>query len=186
MSAADPNVPDDALLELLARQAGTALLAAGWHVAVAESCTGGWIAKLLTDVAGSSQYFNAGFTTYSNESKTQTLGVPAGLLAEYGAVSAQAVMAMARGALRVGAAEIAVATSGIAGPTGGTADKPVGLVWFGIAAGPAAGGGAGSRARSDRQQFGGDRDEVRRQAVGHALRLIAAAAAAFRPPANRG
>ena len=179
------NIPDDAQLMLLARLAGAALVAVGWRVAVAESCTGGWVGKMLTDVAGSSEFFNAGFTTYSNDSKTQVLGVPASLITERGAVSADVVMAMARGALRVGQAEIAVATSGVAGPTGGTDDKPVGLVWFAVAASSGAGGGAGGRVRSDRQQFGGDRDEVRRQAVAHALRLISAAATAFRPP-NRG
>jgi nicotinamide-nucleotide amidase len=181
---ADTNIPDDAQLLLLARLAGAALVAVGWRVAVAESCTGGWIGKMLTDVSGSSEYFSAGFTTYSNASKTQVLGVPAGLIAEHGAVSADVVMAMARGALRAGLADIAVSTSGVAGPTGGTPEKPVGLVWFGIAASPSAGGGAGGRVRSDRQQFSGDPEEVRRQSVAHALRLIGAATMAFRP-ANR-
>jgi nicotinamide-nucleotide amidase len=182
---AEVNIPDDAQLLLLARLAGAALITVGWRVAVAESCTGGWVGKLLTDVAGSSEFFTAGFTTYSNDSKAQVLGVPATLIAERGAVSADVVLAMARGALRVGQADIAVATSGVAGPTGGTDEKPVGLVWFGIAASPTAGGGAGGRVRSDRQQFAGDRDEVRRQAAAHALRLISAAATAFRP-SNRG
>jgi nicotinamide-nucleotide amidase len=182
---AEINIPDDAQLLLLARLAGAALVAVGWRVALAESCTGGWVGKSLTDIAGSSDFFSAGFTTYSNDSKIFVLGVPSQLIAERGAVSAEVVMAMARGALRVGQADIALATSGIAGPTGGSDDKPVGLVWFGLAASGAAGGGAGGRVRSDRQQFGGDRDEVRRQSVAHALRLISAAASAFRP-LNRG
>ena len=151
-------IPDDRALLALAHAAGAALRAAGWRVATAESCTGGWIGKALTDVAGSSEFFSAGFTTYSNESKTLALDVPAALLAAHGAVSSAVVQAMAEGALRAGHAELAVATSGVAGPAGGTADKPVGLVWFGLACVPAAGGGV----RSERRMYSGDRAAVRR------------------------
>lgn len=167
---------DDRQLLALATAAGTMLQACGWRVAVAESCTGGWIAKALTDVAGSSGFFTAGFTTYSNESKQRVLGVPEPLLARHGAVSEAVVAAMAQGALRQGQAELALATSGVAGPSGGSAEKPVGLVWFGLAT-------AAGALRAECQRFQGDREAVRRQAVAHALRLIAAAA---QPPGATG
>jgi nicotinamide-nucleotide amidase len=167
-------IPDDRALLALARAAGAALCAAGWRVAVAESCTGGWIGKALTDVAGSSEFFTAGFTTYSNESKAAALGLSPALLAAHGAVSGEVVQAMAQGALRVGKANLAVATSGVAGPAGGTVDKPVGLVWFGLALAP----GAGSAVRAESRVYSGDRTAVRRQAVAHALGLVARAAAA--------
>jgi nicotinamide-nucleotide amidase len=161
--------PDDAALLVLAAAAGAALNAAGWHVATAESCTGGWVTKALTDVAGSSSFFTAGFATYSNEAKQRTLGVAAGTLAIHGAVSRQVVLEMALGAQRVGEADLAVAISGVAGPAGGTADKPVGCVWFGLA-------GPGGAVHAERHVFAGNREAVRRQAVAHALGLIAGAA----------
>ena len=108
--------------------------ARGLKVATAESCTGGLVAGALTDIAGSSDVFDRGFVTYSNEAKQQMLGVPAGTLQEYGAVSRQTAEAMARGALGHANADLVVAITGIAGPGGGSADKPVGLVHFAAAA----------------------------------------------------
>jgi nicotinamide-nucleotide amidase len=135
------------------------------HLAVAESCTGGWLAKTLTDLAGSSLWFDRGFVTYSNESKQDMLGVPAETLAQHGAVSEAVVEAMARGALQHSAADIAVSISGIAGPGGEVPGKPVGTVCFGLA--------TALQIQSDTQHFEGDREAVRRQSVIHALtRLI--------------
>ena len=161
--------PNDVELLALAESAGAALSAAGWRVAAAESCTGGWVTKALTDVAGSSSFFTAGFATYSNEAKQRAVGVAAATLAAHGAVSRQVVLEMALGAQRVGEADLAVAVSGVAGPTGGTADKPVGCVWFGLA-------GPGGTVHAERHVFAGNREAVRRQAVAHALGLIAGAA----------
>ncbi len=117
--------------------AAEAVLAAcrsrGWQLATAESCTGGLIAACLTEIAGSSDFVDRCFVTYSNASKTDLLGVPAALIEQHGAVSDPVARAMAAGALARSAADIAVAVTGIAGPGGGSADKPVGLVWFGLA-----------------------------------------------------
>jgi nicotinamide-nucleotide amidase len=162
-------LPNDTALLALAEAAAAALNAAGWRVAAAESCTGGWVTKALTDVAGSSRFFTAGFATYSNEAKQRALGVAGTTLGVHGAVSRQVVLEMALGAQRVGEADLAVAISGVAGPTGGTVDKPVGCVWFGLA-------GPGGAVHAERHVFAGDREAVRRQAVAHALRLIAGAA----------
>lgn len=167
--------PDDRQLLALAGEAGQALRAAGWRVALAESCTGGWLCKALTDVPGSSGYFTAGFTTYSNESKQQMLGVATETLATHGAVSREVVLQMAAGAQRLSGASLALSVSGVAGPDGGTLEKPVGLVWFGLA-GPLA------QLKAEKQLFAGDRDAVRRQAVAHGLALIMAAARAARQP----
>lgn len=156
----------DTELDALARRLGVALAARGWQAATAESCTGGWIAKAITDVAGSSGWFGSGFVTYSNEAKCRMLGVPVSLLEAQGAVSELVVRAMAEGARRRAGADVAVAVSGIAGPGGGTAEKPVGLVWFGWAA------PQGTRAESRR--FPGGRDAVRRAGVAHALDGLAA------------
>src|SRR5580700_10352372 len=117
----------------LSERVGRKLRAAGQRLATAESCTGGWVAKALTDVPGSSQWFECGFVTYSNAAKMRDVGVLARTLADHGAVSEATVREMAAGALRVSGADIAVAISGIAGPDGGTVDKPVGTVWFGLA-----------------------------------------------------
>lgn len=111
-----------------AQQLGTALLARGWQLTTAESCTGGGIATVLTDIAGSSQWFDRGFVTYSNEAKQQMLGVSDETLSESGAVSEATVSEMVAGALAHSEAQLAVAVSGIAGPTGGTPEKPVGTV----------------------------------------------------------
>jgi nicotinamide-nucleotide amidase len=134
----------------------------------AESCTGGWVAKALTDVPGSSAWFQSGFITYANTAKTSVLGVPEALLARHGAVSESVVRRMAQGALRAAGADLAVAVSGIAGPGGGTATKPVGLVWFAIAR------RAGRRARVHvfSCRFAGDRDAIRRRAVASVLRAV--------------
>ncbi len=153
----------DAELGILATRLGACLLAANQYLTLAESCTGGWVAKVVTDIAGSSQWFDRGFVTYSNEAKQAMLQVPADTLAAEGAVSAATVAAMARGALTQSNAQLSCAISGIAGPGGGTATKPVGLVWFAWATRDGA-------VRTERQIFTGDREAVRRQAVAHALR----------------
>ncbi|MBZ0070116.1 MAG: nicotinamide-nucleotide amidase [Gammaproteobacteria bacterium] len=158
-------------LTRLARLLGERLRASGQRVATAESCTGGWVAKVLTDIAGSSQWFERGFVTYTNASKQDLLGVDAEVLTGHGAVSAATVEAMASGALVRSRAQFSCAISGIAGPGGGTPDKPVGLVWFAWAR------GSGSAAvRSECRQFTGDREAVRRQAVAHALQGLIDAA----------
>jgi len=159
------RVPSDAELTVLAGRLGARLAASGRRIATAESCTGGWIAKTLTDVPGSSAWFGTGLVCYSNEAKITLLGVAASDLAEHGAVSEVVVRAMARGALERAPADVAVAVSGIAGPDGGTVAKPVGTVWIGWAWRTANGVQLDSR----RHLFAGDRDAVRRQAVAAAL-----------------
>lgn len=145
----------------LAAQLGQHLSARSAKVTTAESCTGGGIAHAITSVPGSSRWFDCGFVTYSNEAKQQLLGVEIQVLREFGAVSAEVVRAMAQGAASVAAAEFAVAVSGIAGPDGGSAEKPVGTVWF-------AWRGPGGTI-SDCHHFPGDREAVRDQAVVIAL-----------------
>ena len=149
----------------LAVAVGEALLQRGARVATAESCTGGWIAKVLTDIAGSSAWFDRGWVTYSNAAKQQDLGVPAAALASHGAVSETVVLAMARGALERSGAEFSMAVSGVAGPAGGTVGKPVGTVWTAWAWRTEAGVGS----RAEHSQFSGDREAVRRQTVVFAL-----------------
>ena len=140
-------------------------------IATAESCTGGLISALLTDVAGSSDVFERGFVTYSNAAKTEMLGVDAQLIAAHGAVSEPVARAMAQGALQHSAAQVALAITGVAGPGGGSEAKPVGTVWFAFA-GPWG-------VHSEVQHFGGDRAAVRQAAALHALlRLNAHCAAA--------
>lgn len=139
--------------------------AGGARLACAESCTGGLVAAALTDVPGVSDVFSGGVVAYANAVKTSILGVPADTLARFGAVSAQAARSMAEGALLVGDATVAVSTTGIAGPGGGTADRPVGLVWFGIAK-------RHGRSCAIERRFGGDRDMVRRRAAATALDLL--------------
>jgi nicotinamide-nucleotide amidase len=135
-------------------------------VVTAESCTGGWIAKSLTDIAGSSQWFVEGFVTYSNESKTLRLGVPQSVLRNDGAVSEATVRAMAAGALRRSGAHLAVAVTGIAGPGGAVPGKPVGTVWLGWAVRH----GRAIRVAVQLQHFRGGRDAVRRKTVRAALK----------------
>lgn len=151
---------DDTLHEL-ARQAGEALGMRGWMLATAESCTGGGISRALTEVAGSSGWFECGFVTYSNASKQRLLGVSGDTLARHGAVSEATAREMARGAQARGAAHVAVAVTGIAGPTGGSAEKPVGMVCFAWAVGDAL--------DSTTLQLQGDRTQVRDTAVVRAL-----------------
>jgi nicotinamide-nucleotide amidase len=147
--------------QVLAKQLATVLLEKGARVTTAESCTGGWIAKTLTDLPGSSAWFEYGFVSYGNHAKQQLLGVDSQLLEDEGAVSEAVVVAMARGALAASGSDYAIAVSGIAGPDGGTAAKPVGTVWIGWV-GPAG-------AESQCFLFEGDRDRVRRQSVSAAL-----------------
>ncbi len=150
-----------------------ALRARGWRIATAESCTGGLIAAACTALAGSSDWFERGFVTYSNAAKTEQLGVDAMLIAQYGAVSEPVVCAMADGALARSAAHVAVAVTGIAGPSGATPDKPVGLVWLAIAQ-------RGVATQAERLQLSGDRAAVRAATVEIALRRLARLAAAGR------
>ena len=161
-------------LAVLAEAAGTELQRAGRMAVTAESCTGGWVAKLLTDVGGSSAWFDRGFVTYSNAAKQEMLGVPEATLAAHGAVSEATVCAMAEGALAHSGGDLAVAISGIAGPGGGSAQKPVGTVWLAWARRDAAGGIGPAEAR--RCQFAGDREAVRAQAAAEALRGLMARA----------
>lgn len=140
------------------------LLARGWMMATAESCTGGLIAAACTDLAGSSQWFERGFVTYSNEAKTEMLSVDANLIADHGAVSEVVARAMAHGAVRHSRAQVAVAVTGIAGPAGGSAAKPVGTVCFGFM--------VDGRLVSETRRFDGDRAQVRAQTVAHALQRL--------------
>jgi nicotinamide-nucleotide amidase len=158
------SISDRELCRLAAR-VGSKMLAAGRQVTTAESCTGGWIAKAMTDVAGSSQWFGEGFVTYSNAAKQRRLGVAAGTLKAHGAVSEATVKAMAGGALKAAGADLAVAVSGIAGPDGGTPGKPVGTVWFCWARR----GGGKPRTVTLRRRFQGDRESIRRKTVRLAL-----------------
>ncbi|QXZ09118.1 CinA family protein [Comamonas sp. Y33R10-2] len=119
-------------IEELVQQLAAKLTEEGWMLATAESCTGGMIAAACTDLAGSSQWFDRGFVTYSNEAKTEMLGVPAELIAKHGAVSEEVVRAMAEGAIRHSRAQVSIAVTGIAGPGGGSVQKPVGTVWVGL------------------------------------------------------
>lgn len=148
-------------LAQLAMQLGACLEAAGWRLTAAESCTGGWIAKCLTDIAGSSRWFECGFVTYSNAAKQALLGVEEATLSTEGAVSEAVVREMALGALSRSRAEVAVAVSGIAGPDGGTMTKPVGTVCFGFA--------LAERVDTETVRFDGDRAAVRQASVAHAL-----------------
>ena len=141
------------------------LSASQQRLATAESCTGGWIAKVCTDVAGSSGWFERGFVTYSNDSKLEMLGVSVDVLAGHGAVSEPVVRQMALGALRNSHAHWSLAVSGIAGPAGGSADKPVGTVWFAWA-------GPQDQLLTRCCHFDGDREAVRRQTVETALRVL--------------
>ena len=155
----------DSELMQLSELVGQALKARGATVTTAESCTGGWVAKTLTDIAGSSAWFERGFVTYSNEAKSQMIGVSEATLLEHGAVSEPVVVEMAIGALRAARADYAISVSGIAGPDGGSAEKPVGTVWFGVAS-------ASGQCVTRRECFAGDREAVRRQATAYALNLL--------------
>lgn len=145
---------------LCGRLAG-ALRDKGWMLAVAESCTGGLLAAACTELPGSSDWFERGFVTYSNEAKTESLGVDPALVRQHGAVSEPVARAMAFGAVRHSRAQVAVAVTGIAGPTGGSAGKPVGTVWFGYM--------VQGQLTSETRRFDGDRAAVRAATVDHAL-----------------
>jgi len=162
-------VTDDQLAELAARVARWALNAK-YRIVTAESCTGGWIAKVFTDAPGSSRWFESGYVTYSNYAKVRDLGVSTRTLEEHGAVSEATVREMAIGALRVSGATISVAVSGIAGPDGGSDEKPVGTVWF--CAARRVPGGADFELLLEGQLFGGNRDDIRRASVARALELM--------------
>jgi nicotinamide-nucleotide amidase len=151
-------------LEAILTQISAQLLTHGWMLATAESCTGGMIAAACTDLAGSSQWFERGFVTYSNAAKTELLGVPAALIAQHGAVSEPVARAMATGAVARSHAQVAVAVTGVAGPTGGSADKPVGTVWFGWS--------TDGVVTTEMRRFAGDRAAVRQATLAHALRGV--------------
>jgi len=136
----------------------------GWMLATAESCTGGMIAAACTDLAGSSDWFERGFITYSNEAKTELLGVDPALIAAQGAVSEVVARAMAFGAVRHSHAQVSVAVTGVAGPSGGSKDKPVGTVWFGFL--------VDGLLTSEMRRFDGDRAAVRAATVQHALQRL--------------
>ena len=148
----------------LTEQLATRLLQRQWLLATAESCTGGLIAGACTDLSGSSNWFERGFVTYSNAAKTELLGVPVALIDTHGAVSEEVARAMATGAVQQSHAQVAVAVTGVAGPTGGTADKPVGLVWFGFA--------LPNHVLTEQMHFTGDRAAVRAATVRHALQRL--------------
>lgn len=135
-----------------------------WLMVTAESCTGGMISAACTDLAGSSAWFERGFVTYSNEAKTELLGVDAALIKQHGAVSEEVARAMASGAVTHSHAQVSVAVTGVAGPTGGSVAKPVGTVWFGFS--------VGGRVISEMKRFDGDRAAVRTATVAHAIRRL--------------
>lgn len=155
---------DPATQAILAADIATRLLARGQMLATAESCTGGMIAAACTDLAGSSQWFERGFVSYSNGAKAELLGVPPALIDAHGAVSEPVARAMAAGALAHSHAQVAVAVTGVAGPTGGSAAKPVGTVWFGWALDGAV--------HTELRHFAGDRAAVRSATVAHALQRL--------------
>jgi nicotinamide-nucleotide amidase len=148
----------------LCAQLAQALAARGWMLATAESCTGGLIAAACTDLSGSSNWFERGFVTYSNAAKTELLGVDAGSIAQHGAVSEVVARAMAFGAVRHSAAQVSIAVTGVAGPGGGSPDKPVGTVWFGFQ--------VDGQLTSETRRFAGDRAAVRAATVQHALQRL--------------
>lgn len=153
----------DGELYQLAGELGSRLRARGWMLATAESCTGGWAAQVITSLPGSSHWFERGFVTYANAAKIELLGVPAATLAAQGAVSEETASAMAAGALANSHAQAALAITGIAGPGGGTPQKPVGLVCYGWAL-------ADGTVISSTCRLDGDREEIRSRAVAAALR----------------
>jgi nicotinamide-nucleotide amidase len=159
----------DSHAEALAAELGTLLVARRWRVTTAESCTGGLVAAAITSVAGSSGWFDVGYVTYGNEAKARQLGVPDALLARHGAVSEAVARAMAGGALQASGAELAVAVTGVAGPGGGSPEKPVGLVWVAWQCRDA-------NARSVAFRFDGDRAAVREGSVVAALEGLIEAA----------
>ncbi len=148
-------------LEVLSQQCGLLLQQHHWLLSTAESCTGGWVAQTITAIAGSSAWFDRGFVTYSNAAKQEMLGVSATTLEIHGAVSEATVLAMAQGALKYSHAQVSLAVSGIAGPSGGSVEKPVGTVWIGWA--------FPEKIFAMQFLFTGDRTAIRQQAVHAAL-----------------
>lgn len=163
------GIPDDAALAGRAAEVGRRLRASGRRAVTVESCTGGYVAKLLTDIPGSSAWFDCGFVTYSNQAKQRDVGVAAATLQKHGAVSEATVREMATGALARTGADLAVAISGVAGPDGGTPPNPVGSVWLALVSRD------GDRVTvfAQHRRFGGDRDAIRRQAAALALEMLA-------------
>jgi nicotinamide-nucleotide amidase len=155
----------DVVLDELARSVGAECVKRDLMIATAESCTGGWVAEALTSIAGSSAWFERGFVAYTYISKREMLGVTSATLGSHGAVSEATVREMASGALQRSHAQVSIAVSGTAGPSGGTAEKPVGTVCFAWAL-------TGGRLRSETRRFDGDREAVRRQSAIHALRGV--------------
>lgn len=149
----------------LAQQLGLSLKQKSLTLITAESCTGGMLSAAITSIPGSSAWFERGFVTYSNQSKFDLLGIDSSIIARYGAVSEQVAFQMAKGALAHSLADISISITGVAGPDGGTVDKPVGLVWFGLAQ-------RGAGVQCFEQRFSGDRAAVRKQAVIFALELL--------------
>ena len=162
-----PTTTDPTLYQLTEHLA-TSLINRQWQLVTAESCTGGWLSKCCTDLPGSSAWFAGGVISYSNELKTSLLGVKNETLTQFGAVSERVVIEMALGSLEKIGGHVSVAISGIAGPGGGSAEKPVGLVWFGFA--------SAKHSFSCQKIFEGDRNAIRHQAVAFALRQLTAMA----------
>ena len=156
----DTNVETDQLVDL-ATEVGRALKAKGWLLATAESCTGGGVSQAITDIAGSSEWFDCGFVTYSNASKTELLDISEALLAQHGAVSEEIAGAMAESALANSGADVALSTTGIAGPGGAVPGKPVGTICFGWT--------TGHQTHTERLVFHGDRHAIREQTIAHSL-----------------
>jgi nicotinamide-nucleotide amidase len=159
---------DHDAIQSLAEALVTELSGSGKAVATAESCTGGWVAKAITDIPGSSAVFGYGIVSYSNGAKESIIGVKNKTLEDHGSVSAQAVTEMAKGTLRLSGADIAVAISGVAGPDGGTKDKPVGTVWFGWAVRD----GKNVKVDTRCERFTGDRELIREASVAYALQGV--------------
>lgn len=155
-------MPEPIALTHVVEQLAAALKQRGWMLATAESCTGGLIAAACTDLPGSSAWFDRGFVTYSNAAKIEMLGVPEALIAQHGAVSEAVVRAMAQGAVQHSKAQVSISVSGVAGPGGGSVDKPVGTVWVAWQ--------VQSKLTAQRMRFAGDRSTVRTQAISFALK----------------
>lgn len=159
------SASSDLDIRSLAKQLGDKLRVKRIKLAVAESCTGGWVAKSVTDIAGSSQWFDRGFVVYSNRAKQDLLGVAPQVLLQFGAVSQQVATEMAEGVLLNSNADLALAVTGIAGPDGGAPDKPVGLVWFAVRR-------RGREVAVVEKRFDGDREAIRREAVAYGLQRL--------------
>lgn len=174
----DPEAAGDRVLFELAEEVGEALRGRGWTLAVAESCTGGWVTKAITDVSGSSSYLVGGVSAYADRVKGALLGVPAEILSREGAVSEATARAMAEGAVTRLGSHVGLSVTGIAGPGGGRPGRPVGTVWFALA--------LPNGIRSEMMRFEGGREAVRRRATAHALRMLRRALGDGRSGARQG